>query len=178
MAELTDEQIEAANERGRMMRETLPHATAARYDRATGRIVIDLTNGATFAFPPHLAQHLAGASPEDLADIELSGDGFGLHWPRLDEDLTVPGLLSGLFGTRKWMATLAARRRPPPKPPPRNAMVQKAAAPAKPPPDPAVAHPSHGEAECHATGAAPSGLATICHGSQFRIGTSRSRAQA
>lgn len=115
MAELTDEQIEAANERGRMMRETLPHAAAARYDRATGRVVIDLTNGATFAFPPHLAQGLAGASPEDLSEIELSGEGFGLHWPRLDEDLTVPGLLSGLFGTRKWMATLAGKATSPAK---------------------------------------------------------------
>ena len=103
MTELTDAQIEAANARGREI-EKLPHAAAARYDRTTDRIVVDLTNGASFAFPPRLAERLANASPEDLADIELSGAGFGLHWPRLDEDLTVPGLLAGVFGTARWMA--------------------------------------------------------------------------
>lgn len=115
MAELTDEQIKAANERGRIMRDTLPHASSAYYDREANRIVVELLNGATFSFPPHLAQRLENGSPDELADIELSGDGFGLHWPRLDEDLTVPGLLNGLFGTRKWMAALAGRATSPAK---------------------------------------------------------------
>lgn len=115
MAELTQEQIDAANERGRVMRDTLPHAAAARYDRRSRRIVIDLTNGATFAFPPELAEGLAGASAEDLGEIELSGQGFGLHWPRLDADLTVPGLVAGLFGSARWMAAQAGRATSPAK---------------------------------------------------------------
>ena len=38
-----------------------PHAPAARYDHKTGRIVVDLSNGAQFAFPPQFAQGLAWA---------------------------------------------------------------------------------------------------------------------
>ena len=51
-----------------------------------------------------MAEGLAGASPDDLAQIEISPTGLGLHWPRLDADLYVPALLQGVFGSRSWMA--------------------------------------------------------------------------
>lgn len=107
--ELTDAQIEAANERGRIAYATEPRAVAARYDAKAGRIVVELASGATFGFPPALAQGLCDASPEELADIEVSAAGFGLHWPRIDEDYTVKGLMNGVFGTAKWMAANAGR---------------------------------------------------------------------
>jgi len=115
MADLTNADIAAASERYRAMREAGPHAAAARYDRSADRIVIDLTNGATFSFPPRLGQGLSDGTPDDLAEIELSGDGYGVHWPRLDADLTVPGLLRGVFGTARWMASLAGRTTSPAK---------------------------------------------------------------
>lgn len=115
MAEITAAQIEAANARGREMAATLPHAARARYDRRTRRIVVDLTNGSSFAFPADLVQGLVGASPDALGDIELSGGGYGLHWPQLDADLTVPGLLAGVFGTARWMAARAGRSTSPDK---------------------------------------------------------------
>lgn len=115
MAELTDEQIAAANERGRIVRETQPHAASARYDAKSGRVVIDLTNGATLAFPAELVEGLHDASPAEIAEIEVIGGGFGLHWPQLDEDYTVPGLVNGVFGTAKWMAAKAGRATSPAK---------------------------------------------------------------
>lgn len=115
MAELTDSQIDAALERGRIAAETEPRAAAARYDAKSGRVIIDLTNGATFAFPARLAEGLADARPEDLADIEILGRGFGLHWEKLDVDYTVPGLVSGVFGTARWMAARAGRATSPAK---------------------------------------------------------------
>jgi hypothetical protein len=105
----TDAQIEAATERGRIARETEPRAVSARYDRKAGRIVVELTSGATFAFPPALARRLCDASPDELAEIEVSPGGYGLHWPRIDEDFSVPGLVSGVGGTAKWMAAKAGR---------------------------------------------------------------------
>lgn len=84
-------------------------ATAARFDARKKRIVIELANGSSFSFPPELAQGLADARPVDLADIEISPLGTGLHWPRLDADLTVEGLLAGVFGSRAWMREHAAR---------------------------------------------------------------------
>jgi hypothetical protein len=109
MAELTDAQIDAALERGRIAAETEPRAAAARYDAKSGRVIIGLTNGATFAFPARLAEGLADADPVDLADIEVSPHGFGLHWPKLDVDYSVPGLVAGIFGTARWMAARAGR---------------------------------------------------------------------
>ncbi|MCV3765998.1 DUF2442 domain-containing protein [Rhizobium sp. TRM95796] len=79
-------------------------AASARYDQRAGRIVIALDTGVELAFPPHLAEGLGEASADDLADIELSPSGLGLHWPRLDTDLYVPALLQGLFGSKTWMA--------------------------------------------------------------------------
>jgi len=113
--ELTDAQIEAANERGRIARETEPRAVAARYDAKAKRIVVELTSGATFAFPPALAQGLCDATPGELADIEVSPGGYGLHWPRIDEDFSVPGLMNGVFGTAKWMAARGGRATSPAK---------------------------------------------------------------
>src|SRR4051812_6864675 len=104
MVELTDAEFAAAEERGRHYRATQPHAASARYDRKNDRIVVELTNGATFAFPPGLAEGLSDATADELSDIELLGDGFGLHWEKLDVDYTVPGLVNGVFGTAKWMA--------------------------------------------------------------------------
>jgi len=109
MAELTDAAIDAAVARGRVARETEPRAVAARYDAKADRVIIDLANGTTFAFPPRLAQGLAGARPEDLAEIEILGQGHGLHWEQLDVDYSVPGLVSGIFGTARWMAARAGR---------------------------------------------------------------------
>lgn len=115
MAELSQAQIDRANAAGRELAAAVPHAVRARYDRRSRRIVIELTNGSQFAFPAELAQGLSGASPEALAEIELSGGGYGLHWPSLDVDLTVPGLLAGVFGTARWMAARAGRATSPAK---------------------------------------------------------------
>jgi hypothetical protein len=68
------------------------------------RIVVRLNTGVELAFPPALAEGLAGAAPDDLAEIEITPGGLGLHWPKLDADLYVPALLRGVFGSRRWMA--------------------------------------------------------------------------
>ena len=115
MVELTREEIAAARARGRLRRATEPHATSARYDRKSDRIVVELDSGATFTFPPQLVEGLTEATADQLADIELLGGGFGLHWERLDVDYTVPGLVNGIFGTARWMAARAGRATSPAK---------------------------------------------------------------
>jgi hypothetical protein len=115
MAGLTDAQIDAALERGRTARLQEPRATAARYDRRSGRVIVELANGCTFAFPPHLAQGLEAASDEQLSQVEILGAGSGLHWEAFDADLSIPGLLAGLFGTKAYMAQQAGRARSPAK---------------------------------------------------------------
>lgn len=109
MASATDAQLKAAEARGRKMFETEPRASAAHYDQATGRVVIDLVNGCSYAFPSRLVQDLQGASSDDLSKVEVDGMGFNLHWPTLDVDLYVPALVAGIFGTRDWMIRELAR---------------------------------------------------------------------
>lgn len=80
------------------------YVTQAFYDPEADRVVVALSTGIDLAFAPRLAEGLAGASAEDLAAIEVSPSGLGLHWPRLDTDLYVPALLRGLLGSPRWMA--------------------------------------------------------------------------
>ncbi len=115
MAELTDAGIDAAIERGKSARGAEPRAATARYDREASRIVVELTNGCTFAFPPALAQGLETASPAELAQVEILGAGYGLHWEELDIDFSVPGLLAGIFGTKAFMARRAGQAKSPAK---------------------------------------------------------------
>ncbi|PRD43143.1 DUF2442 domain-containing protein [Phyllobacterium phragmitis] len=111
MAELTDTAIDTALERGRAARANEPRAAAARYDRVSGRVIVDLENGCTFAFPPRLAQGLQDGSDDQLAAVEILGQGYGLHWEALDVDLSLPGLMAGIFGTKAWMARRAGQAR-------------------------------------------------------------------
>lgn len=103
MADTGETMIESAQRRGKALVRDEPRAASARYDRKTGRIVVDLTNGCTFAFPARRAQGLEKADDAALAEVEVLGLGAGLHWERLDVDLSVPGLIAGLFGTKAWM---------------------------------------------------------------------------
>src|SRR6266852_2157443 len=99
-----------AKRRGKRSLRTEPRARAVRYNRKTGRVQVDLTNGCSFVFPPRKAQGLERASDQELAQIEILGLGLGLHWVRLDVDLSVPGLLAGLFGTKAYMDRQRAAR--------------------------------------------------------------------
>lgn len=103
MVELTDAEIEAANHRGRVELATKPRARTARYDRVEDRIVVELVNGSTFSFPPDLLQGFDRASADQIAEVEILGRGFGLHWESLDADFTVEGLMAGRFGTTRYM---------------------------------------------------------------------------
>ncbi|NML95915.1 DUF2442 domain-containing protein [Novosphingobium olei] len=110
-ADLSEAQLAAAEERGRIAAQIEPRAASARYDRRRGRMVVSLTNGCSFTFPPHLAQGLEEASDDELAAFEVLGNGYGLHWEGLDVDLSIPGLLAGLFGTSTYMARRAGQAR-------------------------------------------------------------------
>jgi hypothetical protein len=115
MAELSDAEFDAALERGRVARVTEPRAASAYYDRSADRVVVELTNGCVFAFPPRLAEGLENATDDQLAHVEILGAGYGLHWEELDADLSVPGLVAGLFGTKAYMAQRAGQATSPAK---------------------------------------------------------------
>jgi hypothetical protein len=100
-----NDDVEKANRRARELRGKVPKAISARYDRKTGRIVIHLSSKLIVSFAPEDAQGLENARPSQLNEIEISPSGFGLHFPAVDADLYVPGLLEGFLGSKSWMAS-------------------------------------------------------------------------
>lgn len=109
-AETLKQKIEKAREAAAIANLTEPRASSAYYDRDTNRIVIQLKSGAIYSFPTDITQGLTSASPEDLADVEVTPSGDGLHWEKLDADFSVLGLLSGIFGTKAWMERLQEKQ--------------------------------------------------------------------
>jgi hypothetical protein len=102
--DITGEVFEAANRRARAKKASFPAVVSVRYDRRVGRVVIALASGLELAFSPKHAQGLENAHPADLMDAEISPSGLGVHFPRLDADLYIPGLLEGFLGSKRWMA--------------------------------------------------------------------------
>jgi hypothetical protein len=86
-----------------------PHAVSARYLRLRGRVVVELSTGVELSIPTNIIEGLAGASADDLREIEVSPAGTGLHFPRLDADVYVPALLEGITGSPAWMAQQLGR---------------------------------------------------------------------
>lgn len=102
----TEAEIQAQIDAAPDSAEFEPRARSAHYDRVTGRIVVALTNGCEFAFPARMGQGLQNATADQLAAVEVVAQGSGLEWEEIGAGLWVPGLLSGLFGSKAWMREL------------------------------------------------------------------------
>lgn len=61
---------------------------------------IELDDGRRLSVPLAWFPRLANATPKQRAKFELIGDGEGIHWPDVDEDLSVEGLLAGIPAPR------------------------------------------------------------------------------
>ncbi len=58
-------------------------------------LVVVLTDGRTLSVPLAWFPRLANASVRQRAKCELLGNGSGMHWPMVDEDISISGLLTG-----------------------------------------------------------------------------------
>ncbi len=60
---------------------------------------VDLEDGRTVSVPIGWYPRLAYGTPAERANFQISGAGYGIHWPDLDEDIGVEGLLLGKKST-------------------------------------------------------------------------------
>jgi hypothetical protein len=60
---------------------------------------VDLEDGRTISVPIGWYPRLAHGTPAERCNFEISGAGYGIHWPDLDEDIGVDGLLLGKQST-------------------------------------------------------------------------------
>ena len=71
-------------------------------------LVVGLMDGRTISVPLAWYPRLANAEPEQRANWTLSGGGYAIHWPEIDEDLDTEGLLMGQgapLGSEHWRSS-------------------------------------------------------------------------
>ena len=71
--------------------EHAPLATSVAFD--ADEMIVSLADGRRLAMPLAWFPRLSKATQTELLNYQLLGDGEGIHWPGLDEDLSVQGLL-------------------------------------------------------------------------------------
>jgi hypothetical protein len=69
-------------------------------------LAVDLEDGRTIAVPIGWFPRLAYGTPAERANFQISGAGCGIHWPDLDEDIGIEGLILGKKSTES-QASLA-----------------------------------------------------------------------
>ena len=72
-------------------------------------LTVALMDGRTITVLLACYPRLAEATPEQRANWEMVGAGYGIHWPELDEDLSTEGLLAGARaprGSATWRSPL------------------------------------------------------------------------
>lgn len=96
-----------AVQRASRRRKEGPYAVRARLDRKNKRIVVTLSSHDEFYFFPGDVEGLEHASSADLARIEITPSGFGLHFSELDVDVYLPAIMRGINGSAEWVARRA-----------------------------------------------------------------------
>ena len=59
-------------------------------------LIVSLIDGRSISVPLSWFPKLSDASKEQLKNWEILGNGEGIHWPEIDEDISVEGLLVGV----------------------------------------------------------------------------------
>jgi Protein of unknown function (DUF2442) len=74
-------------------------------------LVVDLSDGRTVLAPLARYPRLLHGTAAERNEHQLIGDGLGIHWPQLDEDISVEGILAGRKSYQskesfeKWLAS-------------------------------------------------------------------------
>lgn len=102
--------LKRADDAARVRLASTPRALSARLLPDDGRLQIELSDGIALLVPPKALEGLQDATADDLAHVEISPSGFGLHFPTVDADVYVPGLLEGRTGSARFMAAALGAR--------------------------------------------------------------------
>lgn len=105
----SSQQLGSALARARRFAASDRRVLRAEYERKSDLVTLYLDDGVRVSIPRVKLQGLREADVSKVAIIEIRGQGTGLHWPLLDVDHYVPGLLNHVFGTSRWMAELGRR---------------------------------------------------------------------
>jgi hypothetical protein len=102
-------QIDSAIARAKDFEAFDPRLARVLYEAKEDLVSLYFPDGLKVSIPRKRLQGLERASQSQLSKIEIVGHGTGLHWPLLDVDHYVPGLLQHRFGTKRWMNEIGRR---------------------------------------------------------------------
>jgi hypothetical protein len=69
--------------------------TATSVSVTEDSLTVDLSDGRTIVVPLPWFPRLLHGTPAERSNFRLVGNGSGIHWPDLDEDISIEGLLAG-----------------------------------------------------------------------------------
>jgi hypothetical protein len=85
--------------------------TATSVSVTEDSLTVDLSDGRTIVVPLPWFPRLLHGTPAERSNFRLVGNGSGIHWPDLDEDISIEGLLAGRrsgetqTSLRRWLAS-------------------------------------------------------------------------
>lgn len=97
---------------------TMPEPRASKVEVRPDSLIVDLVDGRTIIVPVAWYPRLANGSEAEQRRFQLIGDGTGIHWPDLDEDISIEGLIQGLpsnesrSSLKKWLDARAQAKKP------------------------------------------------------------------
>jgi len=65
-------------------------------------ITAQLVDGRRISVPLAWSWRLSDATPKQRANYKIIGDGYGVHWPDIDEDISAEGMLIGIPAPRPY----------------------------------------------------------------------------
>jgi len=93
-----------------------PPARAVGVKVSSEALAVDLADGRTVVVPLAWYPRLFHGTRQERSRWRLVGGGEGIHWPELDEDISVEGILAGTpsgesqMSFKKWLAGRASKR--------------------------------------------------------------------
>lgn len=78
----------------------LPEPLARAVRVTDAEIIAELSDGRTISVPLAWSWRLSEATPEQRMSFRLVGGGEGIHWPEIDEDISIRGMLYGIPARR------------------------------------------------------------------------------
>jgi len=88
----------------------MTHANAQDVHVTDDSLIVDLDDGRTISVPLAWYPRLLNGTPEERSHWRLIGNGEGIHWPDLDEDISVTGIILGrpsgesAESLKRWLA--------------------------------------------------------------------------
>ena len=94
-----------------------PRAVAVAFTKRNTRLTVELEDGRVISAPLAWYPRLQHGRPSERRSWRLIGEGLGIHWPDLDEDIRIEHLLSGVRSgesarsLERWLESRPARKK-------------------------------------------------------------------